>query len=228
MERQVVLQRDRVDRGVHAAARQKRRHGRRKAQTTWRAGQVQRFDAQAVAAQQDPAAVALDDAEREHAGDPLDEGVAPLDVCLDEYFGVAGREEAIAALLEVAPQLRVVVDHAVEGDRDAEVRVDHRLRRPIRQVDDLQAAMRERDGPLCPRSGTVRPTPLHRRAHGCHRADVCRRAIKPDLTREAAHEWFAYPDGRPLMLARYCVSTRSITNTRVSPGLMSGPAPAAP
>ena len=65
-------------------------------------GQVQRLDAQPVAAEQHPAAVPLDDREREHAVQAVDESVAPVVVGLQQHLGVAVREEPVAVLAQFA------------------------------------------------------------------------------------------------------------------------------
>ena len=111
-------------------------------------GDVQRLDAEPVAAEQHPAAVPLDDRECEHPEEPVDEAVTPVVVGLQQHLGVAGREEPVAVLGQFAAQVLVVVDAAVPGDREAEVAVDHRLRACLGEIDDLQAAVAERDPAL--------------------------------------------------------------------------------
>ena len=77
-KRQVVVQRDRVDAGVDAAAGQQRRQRRGEAQPRRASSrQVQRLDAEPVAAEHHPAAVALGDREGEHAVEALDERGRP-------------------------------------------------------------------------------------------------------------------------------------------------------
>ena len=91
-------------------------------------GQVQRLDAEAVAREHEPAAVALGDGEGEHALEALHAALAPVAVALQHDLGVAVGEEAQARGLELGAQLAVVVDAAVEDDRQAQHGVDHRLR----------------------------------------------------------------------------------------------------
>jgi hypothetical protein len=79
-------------------------------------GHVQRFDAQPVAAEQHPAAVPLDDREREHALEAVDEAVTPVVVGLGKHLGVAVREEAVAVAGQLTAQVLVVVDAAVPAD----------------------------------------------------------------------------------------------------------------
>ncbi len=77
MEGEVVVQRDGVDAGVDAAAGQQRGQRRGEADAGAILGDVQRFDAKPVTAEQHPAAVALDDREGEHALEVLDEPCRP-------------------------------------------------------------------------------------------------------------------------------------------------------
>ena len=64
---EVVVQRDRVDRRVDAPAREQPGQRRAEAQRPADVREVQRLDAQAVAREQQPAALALDEGEGEHA-----------------------------------------------------------------------------------------------------------------------------------------------------------------
>src|SRR5437016_5435971 len=54
----------------------------------------------------------------------------------EQHFGIAGRDESLAAPLELVPQRLVVVDFAVEDEMMAAVRGRHRLRGGVGQVDD--------------------------------------------------------------------------------------------
>src|SRR5262249_60252690 len=122
-----------------------------------------RFAAEPVARQQDAAAVALPDREREHAEKALDAARPPGVVRLEDDLGVAFGEKAIALLLERAAQVAEIVDAAVEHDREAERRVEHRLLAGRLEVEDGKPPMAERDGALREEPGYVRPT-RHERA----------------------------------------------------------------
>jgi hypothetical protein len=148
MPAQVVVQRDRIELGIDAAAGQQRRQGRGEAQRIRGLGQIQRLDPEPVADQQQPARAVLVDREREHPGKAPHAVTAPLVVGLEDHLGVAGGEEAVPVAFELAAQLVVVVDAAVEPDRQTELGIGHRLVPAARQVDDLQPAMRERDARL--------------------------------------------------------------------------------
>ena len=105
MEGQIVVKGDGVDAGVYrvvpAAACQQRGQRRREPDPVRVLGQVQRFDAEPIAAEQHPAAVTLDDREREHAEQVIDEAVAPVVVGLEQNLGVAGGEEPVAELAQL-------------------------------------------------------------------------------------------------------------------------------
>ena len=113
-------------------------------------GQVQRLDAEAVAREHEPAAVALGDGEGEHALEAIDAALPPAAVGLEHDLGVAVGEEAQPGGLELAPQLAVVVDAAVEDDRQPELGVDHRLRAALGEVDDPQPPVAQGDARRAP------------------------------------------------------------------------------
>ena len=184
-----MVQGDGVDAGVDAAAGEQRGKRRREPDARGVLGDVQRFDAQSVAAEQYPPAVALDDREREHALEVVDEPVAPVVVALEQDLGVAGGEEAVAAADQVLPQFLVVVDAAVPGDGQPELRIDHRLGARFGQVDDLQAAMAERDPALRPHACPVRAPGRHRLGHGRDRDDIGFLAVETHLSGGSAHAW---------------------------------------
>ena len=152
-------------------------------------GEIQRFDAEAVAAEQHPPAVALDDREGEHALEVVDEPVAPVVVALEQHLGVAGGEEAVAVADQVLPQFLVVVDAAVPGDGQPELRIDHRLGARLGQIDDLQATMTERDPALRPHARPVRTPGRHRLGHGRDRGDIRFLTVETHLSGGSAHAW---------------------------------------
>ena len=188
-----MVQGDRVDAGVDAAAGEQRGKRRREPDARGVLGDVQRFDAQSVAAEQYPPAVALDDREGEHALEVVDEPVAPMVVALEQNLGVAGGEEAVAVADQVLPQFLVVVDSAVPGDGQSQLRIDHRLGARFGQIDDLQATMAERDSALRPHACAVGTPGRHRLGHGRDRGDIGFLAVETHLSGGSAHAWHITP-----------------------------------
>ncbi len=212
VEAEVVVQRHGVDRRVDASARQQRRQRGGEAQRPLHLREVERLDAEAVARQHHAARVTLGDAQGEHAVEALDEGVAPLGVRPQQHLGVAAvapvvaREEAVPPGLELAAQLAVVVDAAVEDDRHAELGVEHGLGGGLGEVDDRQAAVAHGDVTVLPEPpGIGTPVP-HGLGHGRHQ-DGIGRARGMDLSAEAAHGIPVYPKRAP----RRRVATRWLT-----------------
>ena len=157
-------------------------------------GDVERFDAEPVASEQNPSAVALDDREREHSEQPVDEAVAPVVVGLEQHLGVAVGEEPVAVLGQLAAQVLVVVDAAVPRDGETEVGVDHRLCARLGQIDDLQPAMSERDPALRPRTRRIGTARCHCLGHGRHRRKIRRSAVESHLAGGSTHRFD--PTGR--------------------------------
>lgn len=71
---------------------------------------------------------------------------------LDQHLGVTAEVEVVATGDQLGTELRVVVDAAVEHDRQAELIVHHGLCGAVGQVDDLQAPVAESDTSSAPRS----------------------------------------------------------------------------
>ena len=97
------------------------------------------------------------------------------------------REEPVAVLAQFPPQLLVVVDAAVPADGQSQLRIDHRLCARLGQVDDLQAAMAQRDAALRPHACAIRAPGCHRLGHGRDSSDVRCLAVETHLAGGSAH-----------------------------------------
>ncbi|MNO99101.1 hypothetical protein D3C76_908660 [compost metagenome] len=117
VEVQVMVESDGVQRRIDVAALQQRRQAGGEAQALAGLRQVQRLDAEAVAGEEQAPAVALPDGEGEHAVEPWQQFGAPGVIALEQHFGVAAGEEAVAEGFQLRAQFRVVVDGAVEHQR---------------------------------------------------------------------------------------------------------------
>ena len=85
------------------------------------------------------------------------------------------------------PQLDVVVDAAVEGDRQAECGVHQRLRPADGQVDDRQAPMAEAGGAPYPQPGPVGSPAGHDLTTPLQGLGFWRSPVEAELTAESAH-----------------------------------------
>ena len=81
--------------------------------------------------------------ESENAPQPTGHALAVLLVEVHEHFRVRGAAEPMTPALELAPQISMVVDLAVEDDVDTAVLVGHRLVPCGREVDQRQPAVDE-------------------------------------------------------------------------------------
>ena len=104
---------------------------------------MQRFDADAVAGEKQRPGPGVPDREAEHAAQARDGGGSPLLVGVHDRFRVGGGIETVPGGFELAPELTVVVDLAVEDDPDGAVFVVNRLV-PSRQIDDAQTPHSQR------------------------------------------------------------------------------------
>ena len=108
--------------------------------------QVQRADSGAVARQHEATCLRVPERQRPLAVHPLEAGVAPDAVRLQNDFRVAARAKTAAARAQFLAQLEVVENLAVEDDPGPLAIIRHRLL-PARDVDDGQPRVRQA-GPL--------------------------------------------------------------------------------
>ncbi|MCY1423672.1 hypothetical protein D9M71_393940 [compost metagenome] len=153
-----MVERHRVEHRVDVATLDQRRQGRGETQAFTVSRQVQRFDAEAVAGEEQALVVALPDGQGKHAVELGQQGRAPGVVALEQHLGVAVGPEAVAQGLQLLAQFGEVVDGAVEGQRQAQGVVDHRLGRAVGQVHDFQASVAEGDRALAMEAPGIRAT----------------------------------------------------------------------
>ena len=127
------------------------------------------------------------DCEREHPVQPLDTALTPFTKRTQDDLRVAAREEFVAQRLQFAAQVVVIVDAAVEHDRLAGVLIQHRLCRPVTEIDDLEAAVPEHHAAEIGQPVAVRPAPRLGVHHALHPAGRRRAAVEADLSCDAAH-----------------------------------------
>ena len=111
---------------------------------------------------------------------------ALLLVEVGDHLGVALRGEAVARALQALAQLAVVVDLAVEDDRDRAVLVEDRLVAG-REVDHAQALDPEPDAGIDVQSARVRAAVLERGAHALQSRRVGAPAVTVGLSDDPAH-----------------------------------------
>src|SRR5438105_5098851 len=79
----------------------------------------------------------IEEPERVHPIEPLEQAGAPFFPAVNQHLRVRAGAKLMAAALELAPQIEVIVQLAVENYPDAAVLVRHRLR-PTLNVDDTE------------------------------------------------------------------------------------------
>ena len=80
----------------------------------------------------------------------LDAGFTPFGIGFQDDLAIPRGKKAVTALLQLRPQLRVVVDAAVEYQNLPGIGVQQRLVCPGIQIDDRQAAVSQCDRALVP------------------------------------------------------------------------------
>src|SRR5437762_4132367 len=151
---------------------------------------VERLDAQPIAREQDLPPPRVPDGEGEHAAQPIDAARAEVFVEMNDRLGVAGGLEDVAAPLQVAPQLLVVVDLAVEDDPDGAVFVRDRLE-AVAEIDDAETAHADRDAVPDVDTFIVRTAVGHDAAHCTDLVLTNGLSVPPNYACDAAHGAFS-------------------------------------
>src|SRR5690606_12748179 len=102
------------------------------------------LDAEAIACEEQRAVAPVVQCERPLAVQPVQHLLAPLLPAVDEDLRVGARAEPVTERAQLAAQLDIVVDLAVEHHDDRTVLVRQRLRTAL-DIDDAEAGMREPD-----------------------------------------------------------------------------------
>jgi len=127
-------------------------------------GVVERFDAEPIAREQQPAVRGVPDREREHAAKPVDAALAPLLVAVNDDLGVRACLEPVTARDEVRANLREVVNLAVEDRPHRAVFVRQWLIAG-REIDDAQTPVSETDPGAHVMSGGIGAAVRHHVGH---------------------------------------------------------------
>src|SRR5258708_25780775 len=115
----------------------------------------QRLLAEAIAAQREYLLFVVPQREREHADKALQRaGHAPLPDGIQQRFrvGMPTPVRAGSACLELAANIEVIIDFAVESDREAPAVAAHRLGAGFGEIEDRQPTVTERNA-----SGRIGP-----------------------------------------------------------------------
>src|SRR5205085_775399 len=139
-----------------------------------------------VADEQDLPAPRVPDCEGEHAAQAVDAARPEVFVQVNDRFRIARRPQRMPALLEVAPQLLVVVDFAVENDPDGSVFVRDRLVAVI-EIDDAEAPHANRHAVADVHTLIVRAAMRHDPAHGTNLVFLNGPSVPANYACDAAH-----------------------------------------
>ncbi len=109
---------------------------------------VKRLDPKAVAGAEEQLSAGVVEHEGPHAVEPVEQLGPPVAVGGQQHFGVALGAEQVAVLLELRPELQVVVDLTVEHDPHVALGGGHWLVPRRRHVQDAQAAVAQAEQPV--------------------------------------------------------------------------------
>ena len=114
---------------------------------------------------------------------------------MDENLGVRSGAKNVAASLELASELRVIVDLTVIGDDNLPVFVGERLRAAV-DVDNAQSHVRESDALSSVKTIPVGPAMAYRSGHLAQRRQRHTRRIPTHDPRDTAHQGYPRAERR--------------------------------
>ncbi len=106
--------------------------------------------------------------EREHSVQALEDALSPLLEAAEDHLGVGGAPERAPLPAQLLAKLDVVVDLAVEDELEKAVLRGEGLRRRLRQIDDREAPVPEREERVREDPLTVGSPVRERVAHPLH------------------------------------------------------------
>lgn len=186
-EGEEVVDRVRVELGGEKARGQQGLRLRAEEQIVGRAREVERLDSEAVAREDEPPRGRIPQCNREHPAQALHELRAELFVQVGQDARIAGVRDPVAALAELAPQRRVVVDLAVLHHGRAVVAAGGGLV-PALQVHDREPDGRELHPVVQVLARVVRPAVRDGSDHGPQHGGTGQRTVaRPHQSCEATH-----------------------------------------
>ena len=155
---QVAGDADRVRNAPDAGMGQDRLDFRREDQLPLHARVKERLDSDAVPHDVGLVRTPVVHGEGEHPDETLQAFDPVLEEAVEHYFGVGLGAERVAALDQLLPKLTVVVDLTVEHEHRSVLRVGHGLAAFVREIDDLEPPVAERDALVDESARLIRPT----------------------------------------------------------------------
>ena len=128
-----------------------------------------------------------------HALQPLNAVLPPGVIGLEDDFRVTGGKEPVALAFQFGFQFTVIIDAAVEDERQAEFGIDHRLLPMIGQVDNFQPPVSEGNPTLGVDPAGIRATGRQSFDHPAQRVRIGRRTIEGDVSANATHIALSWP-----------------------------------
>src|SRR5438552_1613453 len=183
---QVVVQRPGVDLAFAQPGGDQRLDLGGEAEAPGPARVEERLDPEAVPGEDEPPGRAVPDRQREHAVEPRDAVGPVVLVEMDDRLAVARGREAMAARLELRPELPIVVDLAVAHDPHRAGLVHQRLR-AAGHVDDGEPAVSERRLAVDPASLAVRPALREGGRHPVHQVGGVETTLRADQACDSTH-----------------------------------------
>lgn len=149
---------------------------------------VQRFDTQPVAAENQAAPRFRPHGKSKHAAQPGKAFQVPFEERMQDNLRVAAGLETVSAIFQFLAKFTVIVDLAVENDDGVAIFGRDRLI-ACGEIDDLESSRSQRDGVRLKNSLLVRP-PMQKSGRGPADAIRLRHPIGLRKTRYPAQSWY--------------------------------------
>jgi hypothetical protein len=224
--RQVLLQRGRVEAAGQVGQREERLQLGREREPPVVERVDERLDPERVAGEDEPAARAVPQREREHPAQPGDEARPALLVQVDDDLRVAARAQPVPAPGQLVAQPPEAVDLAVADRAHVARLVDDGLV-AAGGVDEREAPHRQRDRAVLQLARAVGSPVGQGRGHRTRRGQVPGRPVAPQLARDAAHA-LRLPPARGSRPTRRTCGCRRAAGTRAAGSAGAGRRRSAP
>ncbi len=185
-ERQVVVQRLRIDHGLEAAREETLRLGTEEDRARC-LGEVERLDPEAVTGEEEAVPARIPEREGEHALQPADRVHTLLLVEVGDHLDIRSAAEAMPPSFERGAQRSAVINLAVAHHLHRAILVGERLLAAA-HVDDREPAHAERHLGVREQAVVVWPAVHHHVAHGAHALGAgALTECQAELSGDAAH-----------------------------------------
>lgn len=182
-----MVQGDRIQGGIHAATSQQRLNIGCEPELVTALAVVERLDPHPVPGQEQLLFSLIPDSKGKHPLQLVNTALTPGVPRLEYDLAIAIRIEVIALLFQRLPQSRVVVNRAVEYQRQSQLLIHHGLIGPLGEVYNGKASMSECQRPVTITPRMIRTALIKSVGHSGNRSQIRPSTIETQLATNSTH-----------------------------------------